>query len=449
MKTSLAVGAFKSIVSRIHPQLPLSPKESQRLLNALTSSFNNQLDRHFPPAAAVTSSTASSAVVVDPPHLHHRETRAVCSSSTATADAHLASILTNPLFGRPAPALTPSSAAISQLKTKSKHPIQIFEDSVARGQATIEIGTLCLNAFRTSLNGLSEPDRESHILDISAGTRVLRWLWSSGRINTCAFAEDRKFVYALAYFLVAEANDSALWNLIETDFRQTSPEDSHPPAREMRRRKGLILCAMVKVHLSSTPLSDAPITAALSAFLRASDLNQSSPASTLPILSIATAGALLSNKLVHTDMASLSRPISAALYDQFIESCPLWDKNPSDRALYRVAGLKLHHPTNPSARDALYFIRHLKQAPAHPFLSPSTEAQRSDVFNFFFETVAILQSQGLRDDAAWVMEFMRQSFPEHFSEKESVSRLTAALTSDAPQTPSEPLLPSWRIPDPA
>ena len=42
--------AFGSLASKIHPQLPLTPRESQQLLNLLTTSFRSHLDREHPTA---------------------------------------------------------------------------------------------------------------------------------------------------------------------------------------------------------------------------------------------------------------------------------------------------------------------------------------------------------------------------------------------------------------
>ncbi|KAF1352239.1 hypothetical protein BDV97DRAFT_368018 [Delphinella strobiligena] len=413
MKQS-AVQAFKAITSRIHPQLPLSTKESQRLLNALTSSFNHHLDQKLPSSNHDTCNSSAA-------HPVHRDATAPLSSpSSSAADTHLASILTSPLFSKPIHSQSPASAALSQLNAKAKHPVQVFEDSVASGQATIDIARLCLSAFRAFLDCLSETQKKSHLSTMAAGTRVLRWLWSSGKIHAYSFTEDRRFLDQMTLALLVEGNEAAIWDLIETTRDQTNSKDATP--REMRRRKGLVLCSLVKAHLDAD--GSAPTATALAAFLRAFDAHQASSSPLLPYLS--SAGALLSKHLIHTKEAA-----PASLYDRFLESCPLWDKNPSDRALYRIAGLKLHHPVTPSARVALFFIRHLKQSSAHPFLNPSTDSQRLRVFEFLFDTVNLLQAQSYRHDAAWVMEFMQKSFPHHFAEQDSSLSLSVPLKGTA------------------
>lgn len=368
---------------------------------------------------------------------------APASASLSSADLHLASILTSPLFGKPVQSPTSSNTTVSQLKEKTKHPIEIFEESVSHGQATIDIARLCLNAFRLSLQDLPKSEKKSQLCHMAAGTRVLKWLWTSGKIHAYAFAEDRRFTDVLSYFLLQEANVSALWDLILLAQQATRSQESSTLSKDIHRRKGLMLLSLVKAHLSISPSPDA----ALDAFLQAAEGSKSST-SNISNMSLVQAGALLTRQLTHVDANRHLQPPSALLYDRFVQSCPLWDKNSSDRALYRVAALKLHHPVSPSARDALYFIRHLKQSPAHPFLSPSTDAQKADVFNFFFETVHLLQRQGFHDDSVWVMEFMKHAFPQHLAEQknDSVAPQPNALSS-SDEAANEPVLLSWRMPD--
>lgn len=432
MKTS-AVQAFKSIASRIHPQLPLSEKESQRLLNALTSSFRQQLDQEHPDPVSRRRS-------VDVPR---PSTSPVLQSSSTSTDLHLASILTNPLFGRSHNA---SDAAISQLKAKSKHPIKLFEEYASKGIATIDVAHLCLNAFRKSLNNVSATAAREETERIAAGARVLRWLWSSGTVHTQAVTEDRKFLDTLAYFLIVEGREGALWELMMTPNHAT---ETSLPIKESRKLNGMLLCSIVKTHLSDLRVN---VTAALTAFFHAAETNDKTSAVTaLPHIPLFLAGTYLTRALVNPSSEVNPSPSHIALYDRFIESCPMWDKTSQERALYRVANLKLHHPVSPSARDALYFIRLLKQSPSHPFLSPTTKSQKTDVFNFFFNTVRLLHKQGSADDAAWVMEFMQHKFVKDLADTpntqtaSSPAKRASLSVETPPQSEYPPETLDWRV----
>lgn len=393
MKASTVQQAFKSIASRIHPQLPLSERESQRLLSALTSSFRKQLDHDAHPQPAVSST-----------------------------DNHLASILTSPLLAKPLQV---------QLKSKSKHPIALFEDQVAAGHATLSSARLCLDAFRTSLQPLSPADANQRIQHYAAGTRALRWLWSSASTPSLAFTLDTRFCNQLVFFLVREGKTNALWELIDAPI----PHSATLSAKEGSRRKGLLLLSIVRTLLSAP--QDA-LPSALAAFFRALETSHSSHAS------ISMAGTYLTQALLKL---SLSTASDVNLFDRFVRSVPQWNKNHPDRAVFKIAHLRLHHPTSPSADEALGFIRTLNTLDSHPFLNPTTASQKATVFSFFFDTVRLLQEKGRLDDSAWVMEFLQQRFPE-FADSVEASSEHVRLSSPALSTDvdSDTHLPEWRVP---
>ncbi|KAH0371916.1 hypothetical protein KCU65_g1455, partial [Aureobasidium melanogenum] len=413
MKASSVQQAFKSLTSRIHPQLPLSERESQRLLNALTSSFRSHLDHHHHNHDAAASATSAS------PSTQHQ------ISSTSATDRHLASILTNPLLTKP---------VHQQLKAKSKHPVALFEDQVAAGRANLPSARLCLEAFRTSLSSLPPAQVKHHIARYAAGSRALRWLWTSAHTRSLSFALDARFCTHLAFFLIYEGKESALWELIDTPVATSA----NLTAKEASMRKGLLLSSIVKTHLSAP---DKSLDSALSAFFRALDTSQTSHAS------ITHAGVQLTGALVKFGHFSDS---DVALYDKFIDAVPRWTKKHPDRAIYRIANLTLHHPTTPSADPALDFIRELRPLASHPFLNPNTASQRTTVFAFFFDTVKVLQEQERFDDALWVMEFMQQKFPEEFAPplRTSSAVQTSPQASETSESAS-PLssLPDWKVPE--
>ncbi|KAF2396234.1 hypothetical protein EJ06DRAFT_484100, partial [Trichodelitschia bisporula] len=84
--------ALRALTSKIHLQLPLDPRESQKLLGVLTSSFQQQLDRHHPIGAPLEDHVKASRRTSRsaPPPLH--------VSSQASALNHFNSLLSNPLL---------------------------------------------------------------------------------------------------------------------------------------------------------------------------------------------------------------------------------------------------------------------------------------------------------------------------------------------------------------
>ena len=115
--------SLKSLVSKLHPQLPLSPKESQRLLTALTSSFRKQLDEAHP-RQAQDEDVRPKLDRMGPvnPGYHGLHT-----SSVSFADKHLASVLTNPLLAKTAadekPGVAYEKAKLELEQNPDKDPI--------------------------------------------------------------------------------------------------------------------------------------------------------------------------------------------------------------------------------------------------------------------------------------------------------------------------------------
>ena len=131
--------------TNLHPPLPRTPRQSQQLLNALTSSFRRELDREHPPVQPASERPSSGKHVLP----GNRPTEEHPHSSSHATDKHLRMILDNPLFR-----LTPSHSArsVSHGQTPNvdkarlqKEPMVVFDELVASGSATVGIVADCLS----------------------------------------------------------------------------------------------------------------------------------------------------------------------------------------------------------------------------------------------------------------------------------------------------------------
>lgn len=189
MKTAVA-RTWKSLTSKIHPPLPLTPQDSERLLSLLNASFKRQLDRE---------------------HL------AASSSSKHHADLHLQSILTNPLFdAKPRTHATSTSKhqrigpRLGQLQNHMNNPMDAFKERVSHGTADLEVAKFCLRVqYKACLASEAATPRES-MRSSQAASTVLQWLWSSGMEDTGSFLNDSDFVGLFVPFLVAEGRYSQI-----------------------------------------------------------------------------------------------------------------------------------------------------------------------------------------------------------------------------------------------
>ncbi|TKA71322.1 hypothetical protein B0A55_07135 [Friedmanniomyces simplex] len=215
MKGSAVFRSLKAWASKLHHQLPLSPKESQRLLTALTGSFRRHLDEVHPRAAADGKPKLGLGEIsqISPRAIH---------SSAASADNHLASILTNPLLTKDRGSVSEADEDFANAKVElqtnaAKDPVLLLEEYNAKGAATLPIVRLCLQSFEESLVGLSVDKQREAVAETEPGRRTLLCLWRSGLHETKAFATGVEFLDLLSSALMREGLDNYLWEWLELD----------------------------------------------------------------------------------------------------------------------------------------------------------------------------------------------------------------------------------------
>jgi len=208
MKGSAIVQSLKSLAAKFHPQLPLSQRESQRLLTALTTSFRKHLDEAHPRHDQKVSSDSPDSIG----NGTGSTARGLPSSSAALADKHLASVLTNPLLARAQSAtqsLSNHDRVLAEIQAdRTRDPIAILEEYHAKGAATIQIATLCLREALDRLHQISEvKQRQVELAEAKPGKRVLYWLWNSEQYQTDEFCDDVGFQCLLMSVLDKEGSE--------------------------------------------------------------------------------------------------------------------------------------------------------------------------------------------------------------------------------------------------
>lgn len=221
MKSTMSLN-WQSLVSKIHPPLSMSPRESARLLALLNTSFKRQLDRQHPSGI--------------PDSEHH-------------TDIHLRSILTNPLFDAKSTVRRTGSMTktLGRVQDLMKRPMDVFTEQVSEGTATLQTARFCLQVQYN--NCLASPDTTlaNSMRASRAGTIVLKWLSSSGLETSRQLFESQELLGLLVGFLVAERqNDQiSLW------IRRLYDERSHDqlPGRGLSYRK--LFLAFVKAEVTT------------------------------------------------------------------------------------------------------------------------------------------------------------------------------------------------------
>lgn len=189
---------------KIHQPLPRTPRESQQLLNALTSSFRRQLD-HAYPAPRNSANTNS-----DRPPLN-------TDSSAHATDQHLHSILDNPLFRivpQKAKATSRDHAnpsTVNESRQKVQDPMGLFDQAVASGSATPSFITDCLKSQLLLARSSGQSGVRDAMKIARAGSKVVDWFWASDGVSRQALLQTRASTGSLTKFMVAEGlQDTAM-----------------------------------------------------------------------------------------------------------------------------------------------------------------------------------------------------------------------------------------------
>lgn len=325
---------------KIHQPLPRTPRESQQLLNALTSSFRRQLD-HAYPASNVSNHNEGD-----------RQPLNTESSAHAT-DKHLHNILDNPLFRivPPKPTLVSHDRnalrSVEEQRRLAEEPMLVFDELVASGSATVPAVTECLKsqlvlARSRDGQGVSEAMKASR-----AASRVVNWFWASDGASRRKLLQSRPWTTALTKFMVAEGLHNNVLDWLRLLIN-----------RDLGGDNGLIIEGLARQTFSHLLIDflDAEIRygngfgSALKFYLRACQLHFTSPqadaSAAKPML--LAAGAQLSR--VAMDQKPSIENVSISLYEEFMDVISTLT---STRSLL-FASVAVCHPSQP---DPQPFIR--------------------------------------------------------------------------------------------
>ena len=244
MKTTMGLG-WKTLVSKIHPPLPMTPQESQRLLALLNTSFMQQFDQHRP------------------------------SNLEEHAGLHLQSILTNPLFSA-SPRSSHEATALSIPSGRSdkstglvrefvKRPMDILKERISAGTATFQTAKTCLQAEARNCLASSAATVGDAMRASNAGSIILDWLSASRAETLGTLLEQSQFFRLLLGFLVAEKRYDRMWSWLQ--ILQSDLDVGHRPHSRISMRKtyNRLLLTFIKSEVS---LGDG-IDAATAIFVRA------------------------------------------------------------------------------------------------------------------------------------------------------------------------------------
>jgi hypothetical protein len=368
-----ATGAlsFRSFVNKIHPQLPLNPRESTQLLNILTASFQQHLDRLHPTGASATarpSATAShSSSLPQPSHLRQLHAQ-------VSAHDHLSAVLGNPLLTKKPRAASFSKSKDTGAPLLHTNPLEWFEEKLATGTLQLSHVTVCL-AQLWQLKG------QLNLKELGAASKIIDWLRTSNHISETDLLSQGKgnerLFKLLTPLLVIEGRQDILYSWLNSD--------SPLPANARPRLLYLLLRAE---NMFGSGLEGAMKTVRL---LSNHNLNKQH-------LHTAMCGAMY-------PFLKDSASVSETTYNAFVQDSRSWSRDLS----MDDAFLSIFHPIVPSSRPAVEYVRKLASSGQDFKLLPNPK-RRVHIMLCLTLTKHLL-AENLHEEADFVLHFAQAKFP--------------------------------------
>jgi hypothetical protein len=404
---------FRTIASKIHPPLPLNPRESTQLLNLLTTSFRRQLDREHGPVGSEIGAKATATVSSSKPAQKHRRHSQSNPDARFPTDRHLHSILTNPLFKN---AEKKSDSRRQQLRD----PMEIFDEACAKGFMKLEYAAACLKAKKRLIIKSSALSVRDAMKSCEAGSKTLRWMFSSGVASNSPFLEDEAFSDILVEFLVAEGLQSVIWTWLETLFSKISEAGTKPANITPVKDASRLLYYLVKAETSGFVSLDN----AFRSLGRADNMLSRLRCEFRPVLK--RAGDYLYWMIVQRHV---SRPASSPeMFDLFLSILPRL----SFRNKIAWSNLVLYHPTKPDAKPALKCLKKAKKIAStasdveaqHALLKENNYSDSRTIY-LGLDTARFLLERDQHTEASWVMNFLHETYGKQLglSQKDLFSKV--------------------------
>lgn len=374
---------------KIHQPLPQTPRESQQLLSALTSSFRRQLD------AADTNKPAQS------------------------ASEHLDAILENPLFRvvPPKPAYPTIESHQKRQETEEifsavKDPMRLLDDNVAAGTLT---GRILKEVLRSQLSLINNDSRspERAIKKTGAGARVAKWFWASDSASRKSFFKIPGATKYAVIFMVAEGLHDELRSFLRLLYRSDlGGTDGKIPKRIADK----IFATFLYNYVAAEITHGRGMASAVEIFTEVADSITDSKDSE----STNFKESLLKASVVHfgrsmsqNTNAGVFKDVPAPVFDKY---CNVVESLPGLRP-YGIA-MRMHHPTQQDARPFMEYLQELRKSRS----PPRTEMGQDVLLQMGLDALRLLIDQGnYRDAAKYSRQIKNMLFEERVTDRQNDS----------------------------
>lgn len=377
---------------KLHHPLPLNPRESQQLLNLLTTSFRQHLDAEHPAFRKGTNgSSPSRRKSLDHNDVPRR--KSILEASRIPVDRHINSMLSNPLFG-----YDTSINVLKEPSSPSARSMRVFDLALSKGLMTREIATTLLKTNMRTIKASSALDVQAELRKSEAGSKVLKWLMSSGEVNKLDFLHDEAFSTILIEHLVAENLQEVVWTWIKSGLEQALAMRGASEERLNRLTRRQIVHPLLQLVIAEANASRSLGTAYM-CISRAASYLKGLPASTMRDY-LYPPGRFLVNATIFTHSAR--EPVSESEFDSFYSMLPvMFPQHVFERY---AAHMLLFHPS-PQVEPAIRFLSNLD--------TPNRgHTYTREVVQLGLDTAKYLLEAEKVSEALKVMDILRTQFPK-------------------------------------
>ncbi|EAW09746.1 uncharacterized protein ACLA_039610 [Aspergillus clavatus NRRL 1] len=381
--------------ANIHQPLPRTPRESQQLLNALTSSFRRQLDHEYP-----SSSTTNKDGNSDNP-----------ASSVHATDKHLRSILDNPLF-RVVPSKSAALNDIALLGSPAEQrlatePMTVFDELVAAGSVTQSALFNCLKAQYVLATAHTGDGVVEAMKQCKAGSKIISWWFASDSDSRKMLLSSRVVSPTALKFMAAEGlmETAMVWlkMVLNQDIGGRDGRITQALAQQMA------IHLLVDLLKAETKYGGG-VVSSMRYFVEASKL----PTAAGDQLSgqfkksfLLPGAGHLCHSIVQGDR-SQNQQISPELYDEYIRII----ESTSKRSIL-LGSVHLYHPTRPDAGPLLQFTESVSPA----WIESWSKSKRENFLRFGCDALRLLIDQERFQEASYLARFIQDNIAENTAEQ--------------------------------
>ncbi len=417
--------SLRSLLERLHPPSPITVRESEQLLARLKASFQRSLDQNHPaPRAQGTyqnvrrGPSPKETVLYGTSKIHQ-------ASPLVSTHQHVHALLSHPLLSmKPTGFKAPSSIietesihAVNQAETAGHDPMAWFDARAALGTASQELAAACLAIHGRAARSRAGPSVVQQMKDSGAGNKVLRWLWSKGRDYWHDAIHDQRFIRELVPFLVVESRHDVIWEWL----RMPNDHESSNRGAMVAAKSHLLHTAMgAEQRYGGGP------DKAVEHYLQAIRLGQAGSivkpdqSSTTPAFSaeelksfVSAGGRYFAALCMKAHRQGPSWRLSPLFLDRFCDTLHIWSHCP----WYMYARIRLSAPPEQDPSGALSFLRDGVASPSKDLFVVAKDKLKSQraIVRLGIDTAGRLIELGQLDDANWVMQFLKDTFPKQLN----------------------------------